>query len=125
MTIFKSIVATFISILSWESAYAAEAPSYTVPLQEEENPKKDENPNNHGKRTSSIQTVLCVISTDGIQSPIDPDDILAYELWDEAGACLISTSEEKALIDLLYTLKGNLIIRIVTDDCVYFGYLSI
>ncbi len=68
---------------------------------------------------------MCIITSDGIQVDIDPADIVAYELWDESEVCLISTPDEMEFVTVLYTLSGNLALRIVTEGNIYIGFLSI
>ncbi len=101
---------------------AAEPTTYTIPLGQDD---PDLIPDDREGRRSLTRPVMCVITPEGIQSSIDSADIIAYELWDESEMCLISTSDELEFVTVLYTLGGNLALRIVTEDHIYIGFLSI
>ena len=105
------------------TAKATVHPTYSIPLQQEEDHKLT--PENPKGRRSLSRPVMCIIAPDGIQSSIDSTAIIAYELWDESEICLISTSDEAEFIDMLYNLQGELTLRIITEDCTYIGFLSI
>ncbi len=109
--------------LSTVTAKATETPTHSIPLQQEE----DSEPviENRKGRRSLARPVMCVITSEGIQVDIDPADIVAYELWDESEVCLISTSDEIEFVTVLYTLSGNLKLRIVPEGYISIGFLSI
>lgn len=104
------------------AATAAEPTTYTIPVEPDDPDLEPEN--RKGQRIPS-RPVMCIITPEGIQSSIDPADIVAYELWDESEVCLISTSDEMEFVTVLYTLRGNLALRIVTEGQIYIGFLSL
>ena len=105
------------------TAKATGHPTYSIPLQQEEDHKLT--PENPKGRRSLSRPIMCIITPDGIKSTIDSADIIAYELWDKSEICLISTSDEAEFIDILYNLRGDLTLRIITEDYTYIGFLSI
>ena len=119
------IIAMLLSPFFSGVAFAAGSESYTVPLQEEDDSKKDNDPNRKGNRIPAHRGVICIITPEGIQISIDPATIVAYELWDDSESCLISTPDEEELLQLLYSLEGDIVLRILTKDASYFGFLSL
>lgn len=106
---------------------AASKSSYIVTLQQESqdpDPEHDNNPNNKGHRMPAVPITI-VITPEGIQSPLTADDIISYELWNDDDTCLISMADEASFIDSLYTLSGEFMIRIITTDKSYIGYLAV
>ena len=68
---------------------------------------------------------MLVITPEGIGSPFDPAEIISYEIWDDAGACIISVPDETPFIEEIYSLQGQgaYTIRIRTSDKAYIGFL--
>lgn len=121
--ILSMMLAVFLPLTS----SAASESSYVVTLQQETpepDPEHDKNPNNKGHRMPAMP-IMIVITPEGIQSPLTADDIIYYELWSEDDTCLISVADEASFIDSLYSLSGEFMIRIITTEKSYIGYLSI
>ncbi len=126
MNKYKKILLGTLLSLSFGSTFAAEDNQpYTVPLDPVDDIDPDKGHNNHGNRMPAKRTIICVITAEGIQSAIDPASILAYELWDEDEVCLVSTPDEASFLDVFYSLKGDVTLRIVTEEYIYVGYLSL
>lgn len=65
------------------TSIAAGAPTYTVPLQQEEPDNNEQDPNRHGMRVPP-KPIILAITPQGIESTIPKSDIINYELWDSA-----------------------------------------
>ena len=118
------VVMTLMAILPLTSQ-AAETPSYEVTLQQTDpDPEHDPDPAQKGKRIPS-RPLMLVITPEGIGSPFAPAEIISYEIWDDAGACIISVPDETPFIEEIYSLQGQgaYTIRILTSDKAYIGLL--
>ncbi len=99
--------------------------SYTVPLQESNSgPDEDPDPHQKGERMPA-RPVMLLITPTGIQSSLNPADIVAYELWDEADCCVVSVADETSFIEAVYSLEGSYILRLRTAETVFIGYLDL
>lgn len=117
------ILMTFAGILP-QVAQAASDESYTVPLNPDNKGDEPTEPDPYRNRMPS-RPVMFIISPDGIVSSLNPADIVAYELWDEADCCVVSVADETSFIEAVYSLEGSYILRIHIADTVYAGYLDL
>ncbi|MDE6835509.1 MAG: hypothetical protein K2J03_00955, partial [Muribaculaceae bacterium] len=76
------------------------------------------------KRTPA-RSVYCSISRrNGIEvSAIDKEEIELFEIYHN-GVCLLSSPEEKDFITVLFSISGNLEIRLITSDYAFIGYIG-
>ena len=80
----------------------------------------------HGHRIPGCP-IEAIISLDGgveIQG-IDSADILSYEVCDEEGVCLASFADESGFTSFLFSNAGGYLVRFLTDDYIYIGYVEI
>lgn len=81
---------------------------------------------NGGRRTPSIPIFCTLSEVEGITVDIDEADILAYEIWDaEGSACVASFVEGSDAATHLLSTPGEYQLRIITNDYVYFGTISL
>ena len=70
----------------------------------------------------------CVITSDGIyvqDSSINLAEALSYEVWDvESEFCIATFEDVPSFIDGLFSMTGELQIRIVFSDCEFVGNVS-
>lgn len=107
------------------SVYAAESTTYSVDMQEEDNNSEPEQELRNRGHRSLARPIICEITPAGISISIDKSAILAYELWDETDDCIISTPDDLHFVNYLFTLEGDLILRIVTEEKTYIGFLTL
>lgn len=72
------------------------------------------------------QYISCTIDpTSGITiASVENSEINGYELWDCTDNCILSTCDEFEFIDYLYTLQGEYILCILTEDYIYTGVVE-
>lgn len=71
------------------------------------------------------RNITCFITADEFQSEIDPNDIISYEAWDEAGnICKASFLEDIPFCQYLFNSPDNYQIKISTTDFIFIGYIS-
>lgn len=69
--------------------------------------------------------IIVTISSSGIQSDINPDEIISYEVWDiDGNTCQASFCEEHPFCQYIFNAPGEYQINMVTDDYVFVGYIS-
>lgn len=104
-------------------AKANDNPTYDVPLDQDE----DHRPGVSDKgRRIPIRPMMCTITPNGIQSTINPTDIISYEIWDETDEiCLVVSMDGMACVNYIYTHSGDFLFRIITESRTYIGYLTI
>lgn len=57
---------------------------------------------------------------------LDSADILSYEVCDEEGVCLALFADESDFTDFLFSSNpGMYMLRFLTDDYIYIGYIEI
>jgi len=121
---FPFIMMMMFSIALPMTIMADNAPSQTIPLKKK--PKKDHNQelNFIGNRMPS-RPIFCTISEDGIQSGINPDEIILFEIWDPMNdVCQVSYTEEVDFIQHLFQQPGEYQIMLITDNYYFVGYIS-
>jgi len=71
--------------------------------------------------------ISCHISeSTGVVIPgVDKSDIISFEVYNENGICLASLTEESEFISFLFSLSEPVEIRIITDQYIYHGYISL
>lgn len=71
------------------------------------------------------RNITCFITPDEFQSEIDPNDIISYEVWNEAGdICKATFIEDIPFCQYLFNSPDNYQIRISTTDFIFIGYIS-
>lgn len=76
-------------------------------------------------RRSTSQPIVAVISSAGIQIPdIRKSDILSYDIYNENGEAVITSSSEKEFVDHVLTLTGAIEINILLPDYILFGFID-
>ncbi len=98
------------------------ADTVDIPLQQNSNPDENDVPG-LGHRMPS-RPIQCVIDTDTKEVTLIPyvDDILSYEIWDEAQTIMLfSTDEPAEFVDHLLTSPSPVTIVITTNNKSYVG----
>ncbi|MDE6268741.1 MAG: hypothetical protein K2M04_06635 [Muribaculaceae bacterium] len=74
-------------------------------------------------RRCPARPIFCIITPDSIQSPIDPTDIISYELWDadDPEICIAAFSDQSSFLTFLFLSPANYHLRLVTNSYVYSG----
>lgn len=103
---------------------ADDTSAYNVTLQKRPVQEGDYERDEDGKR-SAARPVYCSISRrNGIEvSAIDKEEIELFEIYHN-GVCLLSSPEEKDFITVLFSISGNLEIRLITSDYAFIGYIG-
>lgn len=118
-----TIFFVFLSLVLSVPVMADGDSTYTVPLDQETD--YDSDLTREGRRIPS-RPMMCTITPNGIQSPLNPTDIISYEIWDETDEiCLVASMDEMACVNYIYTHSGDFILRIITESRTYIGYLSL
>lgn len=97
-----------------------------LPLKEtpEENPPKD----NFNRHRLPGRPIMCSIDSEtGVSIPgVDSSEIISFEIYDESGElCFATFNNEQDFVSFLFSLEGNYVIRFVTDEKQYKGYVSL
>lgn len=101
--------------------------SYTVTIvdvtcQSEPNPK--DYPIRHRLPIQTIQGTISLSA--GVMIPgLSADEILSYELCYENRNSIAEFSDEMDFINLLFSSDGTYMVRFITDEYIYTGYISI
>lgn len=79
-----------------------------------------------GRRTPA-RHIYCLIDFDVKGISIENDtEILSYELWNEEGESLIvAYPEDEQMVEFMSGLKGTYQLRLVTEECLYVGYVEL
>lgn len=86
---------------------------------------KGELPKGHRMPSRPVQ---CTISTEtGVTiSGVETDDIISFELFDESGElCFATFNNGFDFASFLFSLEGDYVIRFVTENKTYSGYISL
>ena len=88
-------------------------------------PEKNDIPQ-HGHRTPGCPIEAIISLGGGVEiQGIDSADILSYEVCDEEGVCLASFADESDFTGFLFSNAGAYMVRFITDDYIYIGYVEI
>ena len=116
-------LATMLFVTLPATCMAEDTAFLSVPLKKQ---KKEHNQelDPEGVRMPS-RNIICLISAEEFRSEIDPDDIISYEIWDEANQiCKASFINEKPFCQYLFDSPDDYCIRISTGDFIYVGFVS-
>lgn len=105
------------------NSFAQNNAEYTVTMSKK---KKGHKPDTDPKGVRiPARPIIAVISGDGIQSEIDSEGIISYEVWDVDGNfCQTTFDDGTSFCQYLLTTPGEYLINIVTEDYDYVGYFS-
>lgn len=97
-----------------------------IPIEEEPEEIPDYPGKNHHRLPA--RPINCTISTEtGVSIPgVSTSEILSFEIYDESGElCLASFNDEMEFVSFLFSLEGEYVIRFVTENKSYTGYISL
>lgn len=123
--IFTLIYLFSLPVLATPLVSASEnAPSdYTIILSEDRDNKTEIGDK---RRRDFIWTTTCQISTDRVEiASIDKESIISYDIYDLYGQCIGSFFNERDFLSAVFTIKGELKIRIVMDTFSLSGYIEV
>lgn len=110
------------AILSLSGIASAEnSNSKTFPLKKERREKTELPPDPWNHRMPSAP-VMCIISENGIFIDGVGYHFNLYEVYDEDGTCLISSSSEEDFITFIFIVDENVEVRLYTDNFVFYGW---
>lgn len=127
-TILKSLVVIIILLITFPVFQSNADPTpQTIPveLKKKPNPYPDPDPDPHVDRKPSMP-IPCFLSLEnGIQCDFISEEILTYEIWNEDDSfCMASYMDEEDFIYHIFYIPGDYLIKLVTQDYIYFGYIS-
>lgn len=81
-----------------------------------------------GQRTPSLPIAYTISQEEGLQiisSSISVDDIIEFEIWESEGDfCLSNSTDECSFVTLLFSVCGDIQIRLIAEDYILVGYVS-
>lgn len=100
---------------------------YTITVTKETTDTIPENGESKWRHRMPPRRIVCTISeSDGVVIGIDKEEIRAYEVWTAEGdACVASFGDEESFVDYLFTMSTECMIRFVTEEYLYTGYLTL
>ena len=77
-----------------------------------------------GGNRKPARPIYCTISESGVNVDLYGEEIISYEIWDEEGLfCFGAYAFEADFINHLFSYPGSYLIKFVTAESVYVGYL--
>lgn len=121
------IVGTFLFMTTINVVSAATNSDYVIMVTKESADTTIENGEEKWRHRMPPRRIVCTISeNDGVVIGIDKEDITAYEVWTAEGdACLATWTDEATFVEYVFSVTRDCIIRFVTEEYVYTGYLII
>lgn len=90
------------------------------------NTETSKTPNPKGHRTPARPIGCTIIEGEGITTDVVIEDIETYELWDIEGEdCVAVYANDIDAASHLFSTPGEYQLRIITNDYVYFGTISL
>lgn len=107
--------------------YAAVDTSYVVSLTKRENKGPDKtNEPDHGNRIPP-RPIQCIISEneDLYISSVEISEILYFEIYDSAGLCLATFTNQEDFRTFIFANSGDRELRFITNDFILIGHISL
>lgn len=99
---------------------------YTVVLRCSENEPENPDPNNKGNRIPQAPLYCKISIENGISiNRIDTEDIISFEIYDCNGILINSFDNQWDFISTLYSMNGEVIIKLSTSESSYTGSLCL
>lgn len=98
--------------------------NYTVVLRCSENEPENPDPNNKGNRIPQAPLYCNISIENGISiNRIDTEDIISFEIYDCNGILINLFDNQWDFISTLYSMNGEVIIKLLTSESSYTGTL--
>ncbi|MDE6081024.1 MAG: hypothetical protein K2F70_01975 [Muribaculaceae bacterium] len=119
----KSLAVSVLLLLAFNIAFAFDL---KVPLKE--NPEKEPPITEDNRHRMPGKQIMCTIDSEkGVYiEGVPTSEILSFDIYDESGElCFASYNNEEEFVGFLFSLEGEYVIRFVTSDKTYSGFISL
>lgn len=119
----KKLIIILITLLFSVNLYAEDK---TIPIKETPGDIPTDPGKNHHRMPG--KQIMCTIdSENGVYiEEIPTSEIISFDIYDESGElCFASFNNEEEFVGFLFSLEGEYVIRFVTIDKTYSGFISL